>query len=436
MGFFEWLFGWLFKGKGIKETRVLELEKTLPYVEEACVSDIQSLEKEIFSRLSEVKHLLKTLDLAIEEARKKDVSLSEGNFGLRRLVLTSRDGLLNRFSQLSKRLEPPKTTNVLEIYEYAISSRKLLREEIIQSRKNIAYSKPLLAEQIKAIGKEIEEIDWVFSSMQESFEKNKIALLNSFRNKFAQLKATIKERENIEEEIKKSQEIVNELSLKAKRLSIDIMELKNSSFAAEISKLESKKKALFDEKGVLRQKFLSILEKVDKPLTRFLKIASSNEGVISREERELANSYFQNVLLASKHDPKGEQLKKILSRVLSMVEDGTISMKDKEKEKRILALKEVIEYDFFSEVFWKLNSLESEIISIEKKISEFPLNKKISDAERELVVYKRELLAAQENLNKTDLKKKEKEAALFSAKLEAEKLASLVIEQPVLIKVS
>ena len=436
MGLFEWLFGWLFKSrKTARKTEVLQAEKTLSYVEEACAVDAKSLEKEIFSRLSEVKHLLKTLDSAIEEARKKSVPLNEGNFGLRRLVVTSRDGLLNRFSQLSKKLEPPKTTKASEIYEYAIASKKIVREEVIQSRKNIAYSKALLAEEIKAIGQSLEEIDWVFSSMQEAFEKNRVARLEEFKKQFSALEAAVNEQKAVEDEYRKSLEVANELSLKTKRLSLDITELKGSSFAAELSELENRKKTLFDEKSALRQKFLSVLEKVDKPLTRFLKIASSSDGIISREERELANSYFQNVLVASKRDPKGEQLKKILSLVLSMVEDGTISMKDKEKEKRVQSLREVMEYDFFSEVFWKLNSLESEIIAIEKKISEFPLNKKIFDAEHELSSMSRDLSGAQETLNHLNQKKRQVENSVLAAKALAEKLAGDITEGPVVIKV-
>ncbi|MDO8634525.1 MAG: hypothetical protein Q7K34_04510 [archaeon] len=436
MGLFEWLFGWLFKSrKTAKKTEVWEIEKTLSYVEEACAVDSESLEKEIFSRLSEVKHLLKTLDSAIGEARKKNVSLSEGNFGLRRLVVTSRDGLLNRFSQLSKKLEPPKTTSASEVYNYAVSSKKIVREEVIQSRKNIAYTKALLAGEIKAIGQSLEEIDWVFSAMQESFEKNKVARLEEFRKQFSGLESAMKEREAIEGECKKSLALANDISLKTKRLSIDIAELKNSSFAHELSGLEAKKKVFFDEKGALRQKFLAVLEKVDKPLTRFLKIASSNDGIVSHEERDLANSYFQNVLVASKRDPKGEQLKKILSRVLAMVEGGAISMKEKEKEKRIQALREVMEYDFFSEIFWKLNSLESEIMAIDKKISEFPLNKKIFDAEHELASAQRELSAAEETVNRLGLKEKQKEVEILSAKGLAEKLASGITEKQVVIKI-
>lgn len=436
MGLFEWLFGWLFRErKKAGKTEMWELEKTLFYVEEACAEDAKSLEKEIFSRLSEVKHLLKTLDSAIDEARRKNVSLDEGNFGLRRIVVTSRDGLLNRFSQLSKKLEPPKTTMVSEIYGYAVSSKKIVREEVIQSRKNIAYSKALLAEEIKAIGKELEEIDRVFSSMQESFEKNRVAGLAEFRKHFSGLESAIKEREALEEECKKGLALVNDAALKAKRLSIDIDELMNSSFAHELSELEAKKKALFDEKGALRQKFLAVLEKVDKPLTRFLKIAASSDGVVPHEERDLANSYFQNVLVASKRDPKGEQLKKILSRVLAMVEDGTISMKEKEKEKRVQALREVMEYDFFSEVFWKLNSLESEILGVERRISEFPLNKKISDANNELSSAKRELSSAQETLERLNQKKKQAESGVLAAKGLAEKLAGRITENQVIIKI-
>ncbi|MBI4044799.1 MAG: hypothetical protein HY392_03760 [Candidatus Diapherotrites archaeon] len=436
MGLFEWLFGWLFRErKKAGKTEMWELEKTLFYVEEACAEDAKSLEKEIFSRLSEVKHLLKTLDSAIDEARRKNVSLDEGNFGLRRIVVTSRDGLLNRFSQLSKKLEPPKTTMVSEIYGYAVSSKKIVREEVIQSRKNIAYSKALLAEEIKAIGKELEEIDRVFSSMQESFEKNRVAGLAEFRKHFSGLESAIKEREALEEECKKGLALVNDAALKAKRLSIDIDELMNSSFAHELSDIEAKYKALFDEKGALRQKFLAVLEKVDKPLTRFLKIAASSDGVVPHEERDLANSYFQNVLVASKRDPKGEQLKKILSRVLAMVEDGTISMKEKEKEKRVQALREVMEYDFFSEVFWKLNSLESEILGVERRISEFPLNKKISDANNELSSAKRELSSAQETLERLNQKKKQAESGVLAAKGLAEKLAGRITENQVIIKI-
>lgn len=429
MGFFEKLFG----GKSAKEGMVFEKNQLLPYVEEYCLSDSKSLEKEVFSKLAELKHLLKSADSIVSDIHSKDFSLKDGNFRLRRVVMTSKENLFSRFRSLVLRLEPPKTFDLNSVYEFVLSSKNLVENEVMYSRKNIAYTGALLAQEVRELGKLLQEIHIVFSELQAMFSKSNYVKLTRFKRNFSEFEIAEKEALSARLAAEQNRALVEELSLSHKRLLVDEQELKNSSFAKELSFLEEQKKSLFEQKNILRQKFLSILERIDKPLTRFLKIASSDSSIMSAEEKELAGSYFQNIFIASKKDPKGEELKKIVSKVLSFVESGAIQLKEKEKQKKIAALKEMLEYDFFSEIFWKLNSIESELLSVEKKISEAGLSKKMAQLSIDLARLSRDIEARQSEGFKLSLKAQQKQKDALALKFAIEEEAQSILGKKISI---
>lgn len=56
-----------------------------------------------------------------------------------------------------------------------------------------------------------------------------------------------------------------------------------------------------------------------------------------------------------------------------------IELKDQEKEKKLAILQELLSFDFFTEIFWKFNKIDSELLAIEKSLRETEAAKKESE---------------------------------------------------------
>ena len=74
-----------------------------------------------------------------------------------------------------------------------------------------------------------------------------------------------------------------------------------------------------------------------------------------------------------------------------MIKSGSIALKEAEKEKRLKAICNLLGRDFFSEFFWELNKVQSELMQVEKQIASFGLHSEISTMEKVALSSKTEL---------------------------------------------
>ncbi|MBU2100121.1 hypothetical protein KKB11_02725, partial [Candidatus Micrarchaeota archaeon] len=150
MGFLDKLFG----GKKQEKTKTVEelkldFSEVTSFSESFYAKEFDEISKEIFSRFSEVKHLLKELELVLNELEKEKVSQDEGHKKLRKIVDTSKKTLIEKMRHLNSKLTPPNSADFIELNSYCDSSLKLLESEINSFGKNIAYTGIILKEQIK-----------------------------------------------------------------------------------------------------------------------------------------------------------------------------------------------------------------------------------------------------------------------------------------------
>jgi hypothetical protein len=138
---------------------------------------------------------------------------------------------------------------------------------------------------------------------------------------------------------------------------------------------------LANEKQDLKLQISALLLNIDRPLGRYKQIVDSGRKKVSKEEKEMLDLFITNPILALKKDPKAELFKKILKDMKELVESGEIELKDKEKEKRLEALEEIIKFDFFGSVFWKMNELQKKQLDLNKTISTSAVK---SDLEKEI----------------------------------------------------
>ncbi|MDO8627798.1 MAG: hypothetical protein Q7K42_04995 [Candidatus Diapherotrites archaeon] len=155
------------------------------------------------------------------------------------------------------------------------------------------------------------------------------------------------------------------------------------------------------KKTKIREKIFELMAGVEKPMRRFLQLAESGAFPMQFEEKELLNEYLSNPFNAVKKDIKAEKLKKFLTQLKSLIENETIGLKDKEKEKKLHAVDFLLSFNFFDNVFWELNKVETQTLELTKQIEKIELGRKLNYLEAETKRIEKELEDKQIELIKT-----------------------------------
>ncbi len=150
---------------------------------------------------------------------------------------------------------------------------------------------------------------------------------------------------------------------------------------------------------------------IERPLKKFNNLAESQSVSFPKSQKELLELYLNNPFSALKKDVKAEELKEILKSVKKAIEENAIEMDEREKEKRLNALGELISFDFFENVFWKMNQIDVQINEVEQNLILKNVSRKLSESENEIRKIERELfekrnfLKFSEELRERDLEK-------------------------------
>ncbi len=359
MGLFDGIFG----KKEVKEQEIeLELSKAISFSDEFFSAAFAEIQKDVFSRFSEIKHLLNEIKLVLSELKEKQIELNEGNPRLRKIALTSRNTLIEKMNLLASKLEPPVSNELNEFSVYCSSSLELLESEVNSFGRNIAYTGIVLKEPIKNLGEKMNELRKVFLELKKLLDSKKNLLL------LPEIKSGIEKIGVLVNEKKDSVSAENDL---IKRISHE-----ENSLADLRKELEKKRNS------VESKKLNELLFPAEKLMKALEKLSDSGRFVLKEEEKAILGLYLSNPFLALKKDNKGEELKKIFNFIKKLVSEGKISLKEKEKQKKLAVLDELLLFDFFGEFFWKLNETEKNLIETEKEISLLDISSEISSLEK------------------------------------------------------
>ncbi len=423
MGFLDKLFG-KDKKKEVK-AKELKLAEATSYLDKKTEGRFNDLEKQVFSKFAEVKHILNEIRAELDEFRKRDLLAEEGNKRLRMIVSTSQKNLIGQMESMIKKLTPPKERDFETLKDYCMNSSDLLQKEINFFGKNIAYTGILLKQEIKTLGEYIRELNKIFLQLKELFEKNPllkipelkqdINLLSSFATELDELKNSIPgAKEQLNKSIEEKNNLLNELN-----------KLKNSSDSKQLHSLQDEKNNLIEQRENLLNESIGLFGKIDKPLKRFLKAVESKHYLIEQKEERLLRNYLDKPLYAIKQDQKGEALKKILLEVKRAIGDGKVSLKEKEKQKKLDAIDELLQFNFFDNIYWNLNKIESGIMAVEKRIEPLRISKEIASVETKIAALEKEI---EERGNRTILLKEKEQKKKGEAILLKEKIENLLYE--------
>ncbi|MFA5361238.1 MAG: hypothetical protein WC290_02210 [archaeon] len=369
------------------EPQILKTDlETLPsLLEKSFVVKKVELEENAAKKITEIKYLhSKTLSLI---KRLNDTPLEEKtNTRLNHAVETSKKQLLIQLERMLGKINPTDIKNNINSYrEYSKKSESLLIGEINSFRKNIAYTSFYHQDEMKELGEFLQNILNNLHELNQKFDYNKeIFEFENFKEKIGSSIQRKKELKQIQREINALSEKIIKKQEELKKYEDKIDSNKSNPKFLEIIQAEKELSELTNEKQDLKLQISALLLNIDRPLQRYKQLLESGRKKGSKEEKETINLFITNPLLALKKDPKAIMFKKILKDIRESILEGEIDLKEKEKEKRLEALDEIIKYDFFGTVFWKMNELQKKQIELNKSISSNPIKKDIEEENKNL----------------------------------------------------
>lgn len=419
MGFIDKIFGK--KEPGVIETSVELLPSLLKNKFEFQEKD---LEQYSAKKISEIKHLHKKALILLEDIQKKEINESKGG-RFNKAAMTSKQQIENQLKRLLEKLSPENRGLTLsDARAYSGEGYALMITEINTFRKSIFYTSAFLKEEMSELGKILQEIINNFNEMNNTFSKN--SELFEFEKVIKIINTIDSEKREIAF-VKKETELNNKLiEEKKKELQTQkklVEDYLTSPGMEKLKDAEKERSLITEKKQRLKFEVSSLLGSVDKPLQRLNSLSESNRWLLRDDQKEILELILTNPLIALKKDAKAEKFKSVLEETKKAIEDGKIELKEKEREKRLNALNELLVFDFFENVFWKLNEIQKEQDRLNKEISSNPAQVELTKRNLEMDELKKEIISIEETNRKLLYKSNEIKEHI---ELEIKQLSSFV----------
>lgn len=392
------------------------------------------MKERLFPKFAEIKHLLKEIRTELDEVELSEDKPTHDNERIKKMAITSKAGFVAQMNSLLEKLQPPQTSVLSEIEKYSSTSAGLMNKEIVRFRKNIVLTGFVAKEPVKRIGQYISELSATLNTISEE---------NSLQNASDSVKAInlISEINELLDSVKDTESRINEselektkINLKINSEKIELNSLKNSDEYSRAEKLTQTLAENETKKNQISQKAMAVIAPVEKPMHRLLKV-SSYRGTLTTDEWQIITLYLESPLDAIKKDPKAEILKSILTLLKENINNGTVSLKEKEIPKKLAAITSLQETDLFGELFWNLNDIEAKINSIKKELSGIDIIQKINLSSENIDNLRSQAEAITDSVKKKKLELQSKKETLSDLKTDLENHASRVLNSSVEITI-
>lgn len=387
MEFFKKLFG----KKEPKEIKT-NMDLLPSILENNLTAQRKELEMESAKKMSELKYLFEKVKLILNEVKGKNLE-SKSNEKLNKAAITAKIQMEKQLEKTLEKINPNiESKNLENTYSYSKESFVYLFNEINSYRKSIVYTSIYLKDEMKNLGENLQNILNKLKEMNDLFDsKKEIFLFEKIKQNIEGIKKDYKEIESKKEKINSVKLEINNLEKEILNEENNILKLVESDESKDLTKIKEKKNKLLNEKQSLKVELMSMLSTVDKPLQRFLSLIESGRWKIETQKKELLKNFLTNPIVALRSDISGEKIKEILKEVIDAINDEKIELKEKEKEKKLDALQELIAFDYFGKIFWKVNEIQKELSKIDAQINQSEVTKDINNKERETNELKKEV---------------------------------------------
>lgn len=432
MNFLSKIFSSIFNKKS--KTNVYSTTELVNELEKELASKRKGLEFSSAKKMAEIKFLHSKIITLIKDVQKKELQGKE-NERFNKAAMTAKSHIEIQLMRMLEKIDPSTTgTNLTQIHAYSEETISILVKEIIHFRKNIVYTSIYLKDEMKNLGETLQELLNNLQELKKEFDENKDYFeFEKIKEKIKTVEIISKELENQKNKVIDAGEEINKIKFDLKKHENKIDEFNSGKEIKKLEELEMEKQKILNEKQSLKIELSSLLSSIDKPLQRFNQLVETGRWKMPNEKKELLNAFITNPIIALKSDPKGIEFKKILNEIIQAIEEGKIELKDKEKEKKLSALNEIISFDFFEKIFWKLNEIQVSQIEIDKKIKECSVFETKNKMSTKLNEINKKILILNEEKNNEERKEKELIEKMEKEKLIITNFASNILGKTIII---
>ncbi len=409
-------FSGLFRQKS--SAKQVSIEEAKAIVSE----EIGKHEKELLDfapkKFAEIKHLISSLSKNADFLESQEINIDEGNRRFRQVVVTSQKNLARQLKGLSQKIMPPSIPTIASVREYSGRALRSVSFDLLPYWKTIAIAKTLLSESLGKIGEDIGELSRVLEELGKKANGEQALLLRSLESLMAEEKESRERLLKISGEIGQARKAVSSMEEKVSILEKSFGEKLASQENLVLKKLEEQKKGLESRKQGIVSSFNSEIAPLEKVFKRLSSLAKES-GPLAQKEAEVLSMLLSMPASAFITDPNGTTTKSIFTKAGKMIGDGSIALKEKEREKRLNAISSFLGKDFFSEYFWPVNKLQAEILQLERRASSMKIGSEINSARLAVDSARTELSAQGQELERLLKQKALAEASSWEKRFRA-----------------
>lgn len=344
----------------------------------------------------EIKELRKQLQTGIASLEKAEAD-KEADPGLRKTVLDNRASLITKLQRFVKNTEIPDKEPGAALNFYG-----LLNEEVDQffasSAKNLYFVNILF--DTRYITKNIRALNSMATESKKAIERDKIRDIATIENKIEEVKNLLTNQKETEEKIKQCVLKSENLSKEKKEIQEAIDELKNSEEAAQLKQFQTEQEEISMKIARDGDEISQLLSPLGKALKKYERFTTLN-----KQESKILEMYINSPMKAVFADEGLKVLAKILEDMQKLIESDKIELKDKQKSKTIIQIKNMRDKTRLKEMLGNYRELNEEKESVQNKIDAARIGQDMIDFEKKLASVEENLESAQREMRQSETSK-------------------------------
>jgi hypothetical protein len=383
------------EGLSVRESELQEwYEKRLEDAKSRLDDDLKSIKDKIDSEIMHLKEnidILEKAELRNPDIHKKELQYMEGN----------RDAYVKKMKSFANQNQIN-----YDNYEAILGFCERFGKELITLGKGTARQYIIIqnffANESREVALNVKNIETYVKGLNKTITSSEYNRLSSIKNNVFELEAKKQSRKALKEELESFEKTLKELENEKEKAKKKIINDENSDEYAEYKSQENELKELKKKIAEEEQALFHNFSVIENGLKKYRRMDIGNDKLIK--------GYLEDPVNTAAND-KNMIIISIIQRMIIMLEKNKLDLKDKKKDKTILALNEM-NADYFKHYHDKIGFLSSKREELEQKIilcralQEISASRsKVEEIEGEIININRRVAIIKTDLDKINIEK-------------------------------
>ena len=372
----------------INEIKLENLKEWIDEHYKTATTEISKQLAKIKSDIDDEKIILSEKLKKLEKAELKNNTINER---IKQIMLGNRETFLQKLNSHSERIAI--TDNIEELKKFLRDYEKKMKEFETSISKSYQVMSEFFPQETGDVARAMKTLDKHVAETKILLEQSKIVDLEKIKLELRKILERVMKKNELDNSTSENKKKLDLLSAMGKQKANELKKIKDSEENKKLIKLKSEFENIQNEKNKVEGEIFHIFSSVESALKKYEKAS----------ENKIVQKYIKNPIMALKEDAALE-ITAIIDNLKKSILRGEIDLKDKKKDKTFKGLGR-LSREYFEEFNRTISNLEDnlnhfndeikkinvfdEIKKIKKELDDLQteilnLNKKISDAEKEL----------------------------------------------------